>query len=228
MTNRAVKHVDFVHTFIFILFALFAIIFARFYLVFLFPVLTIDSRPSGVNHGLQHFQLLHEGESSLLMAETTVPAWTSDRRARGSTCPVNRSRLCGQHKKPHKTGLLLIAKDLEEACGFSVLVARPKTMFTICCANVPPEIEPEFLTRYGNYVKNIYDKTIMIGRSYSARVSDVITRNSGNIYEIRMGELWEKYFSDMTFGMFKAKFSMESYLNRMGPIGFQTGCINPL
>lgn len=140
------------------------------------------------------------------MAETTVPAWTSDRRARGPACPVNRSRLCGQHKKPHKTELLLIAKDLEEACGFSVLVARPKTMFTICCANVPPEIEPEFLTRYGNYVKNLYDKTIMIGRSYSARVSDVITRNSGDIYEIRMGELWEKCFSDMTFGMFKAKF----------------------
>lgn len=53
---------------------------------------------------------------------------------------------------------------------------------------------------------NLYDKTIMIGRSYSARVSDVITRNSGDIYEIRMGELWEKCFSDMTFGMFKAKF----------------------
>ncbi|HJC46012.1 MAG TPA: hypothetical protein H9703_07785, partial [Candidatus Faecalibacterium faecigallinarum] len=44
-TNSAVKYVDFVHTFIFVLFALFVIIFAHFYLLFLFPVSTIDSRP---------------------------------------------------------------------------------------------------------------------------------------------------------------------------------------
>ena len=43
LTNSAVKYVDFVHTFIFVLFALFVIIFAHFYLLFLFPVSTIDS-----------------------------------------------------------------------------------------------------------------------------------------------------------------------------------------
>ena len=48
--------------------------------------------------------------------------------------------------------------------------------------------------------------TITVSRSYTPRASDVITRNSGSIYEIRMGDLWEKYFSDMTFGMFKVKF----------------------
>ena len=47
LTNSAVKYVDFVHTFIFVLFALFVIIFAHFYLLFLFPVSTIDSRPKG-------------------------------------------------------------------------------------------------------------------------------------------------------------------------------------
>ena len=51
-----------------------------------------------------------------------------------------------------------------------------------------------------------YDDTITVSRSYTPRASDVITRNSGSIYEIRMGDLWEKYFSDMTFGMFKVKF----------------------
>ena len=45
-----------------------------------------------------------------------------------------------------------------------------------------------------------------VNRSVSPLASDVVVRNSGSIYEIRMGDLWEKYFSDMTFGMFKAKF----------------------
>src|SRR5699024_8724994 len=47
LTNSAVKYVDFVHTFLFVLFALFVIIFAHFYLFFLFPVSTIDSRSMG-------------------------------------------------------------------------------------------------------------------------------------------------------------------------------------
>lgn len=105
-----------------------------------------------------------------------------------------------------KTGLLLLAKDLENAYGFPVLVVRPKAMFTTCYANVPTEIEQEFLEKYGDFVKNLYDDTITVSRSYTPRASDVITRNSGSIYEIRMGDLWEKYFSDMTFGMFKVKF----------------------
>ena len=58
-----------------------------------------------------------------------------------------------------KTGLLLLAKDLENAYGFPVLVVRPKAMFTTCYANVPTEIEQEFLEKYGDFVKNLYDDT---------------------------------------------------------------------
>ena len=105
-----------------------------------------------------------------------------------------------------KTGLLLLAKDLEEAYGFPVLVVRPKAMFTTCYANVPEEIEEEFLSKYGDFVKNLYDNTVTVNRSFSPLASDVVVRNSGSIYEIRMGDLWEKHFSHMTFGMFKARF----------------------
>lgn len=105
-----------------------------------------------------------------------------------------------------KTGLLLLAKDLEESYGFPVLVVRPKAMFTTCYANVPEEIEEEFLSKYGDFVRNLYDNTVTVNRSFTPLASDVVVRNSGNIYEIRMGDLWEKHFSDMTFGMFKAKF----------------------
>lgn len=112
----------------------------------------------------------------------------------------------GEVENRVKTGLLLLAKDLEEAYGFPVLVVRPKAMFTTCYANVPEEIEEEFLAKYGDFVKNLYDNTVTVNRSFSPLASDVVVRNSGSIYEIRMGDLWEKYFSDMTFGMFKAKF----------------------
>lgn len=105
-----------------------------------------------------------------------------------------------------KIGLLLLAKDLQESYGFPVLVVRPKAMFTTCYANVPEEIETEFLSRYGDFVRNLYDNTVTIQRSFSSRASDAVVRNSGSIYEIRMGDLWEKHFSHMTFGMFKAKF----------------------
>ena len=55
-----------------------------------------------------------------------------------------------------KSGFLLLAKDLEESYGFPILVVRPKSMFTTCYANVPTEIETEFLSKYGNFVKNLY------------------------------------------------------------------------
>lgn len=112
----------------------------------------------------------------------------------------------GEVENRVKTGLLLLAKDLEEAYGFPVLVVRPKAMFTTCYANVPEEIEEEFLSKYGDFVRNLYDNTVTVNRSFTPLASDVVVRNSGNIYEIRMGDLWEKHFSDMTFGMFKAKF----------------------
>ena len=111
----------------------------------------------------------------------------------------------GELENRVKTGLLLLAKDLE-SYGFPVLVVRPKAMFTTCYANVPAEIETEFLSKYGDFVRNLYDNTVTIHRSFSSKASDVVVRNSGNIYEIRMGDLWEKHFSNMPFSIFKAKF----------------------
>lgn len=105
----------------------------------------------------------------------------------------------GEVENRVKTGLLLLAKDLEETYGFPVLVVRPKAMFTTCYANVPEEIEEEFLSKYGEFVRNLYDNTVTVNRSFTTLASDVVVRNSGNIYEIRMGDLLEKHFSDMTF-----------------------------
>ena len=63
--------------------------------------------------------------------------------------------------------LLLLAKDLEEAYGFPVLVVRPTAMLTTCYANVPEEIEEEFLSKYGDFVRNLYDNTVSVNRIFT-------------------------------------------------------------
>ncbi len=63
--------------------------------------------------------------------------------------------------------LLLLAKDLKEAYGFPVLVVCPKAMFTTCYANVPEEIEEEFLSKYGDFVRNLYDNTVTVNRIFT-------------------------------------------------------------
>ena len=65
--------------------------------------------------------------------------------------------------------LLLLAKDLEEAYGFPVLVVRPKAMFTTFYANVPEEIEEEVLSKYGDFVRNLYDNTVTVNRIFTGR-----------------------------------------------------------
>ena len=48
-----------------------------------------------------------------------------------------------------------------------LLVVRPKAMFTTCYANVPEEIEEEFLSKYGDFVRNLYDNTVTVNRIFT-------------------------------------------------------------
>ena len=48
-----------------------------------------------------------------------------------------------------------------------LLVVRPKAMFTTCYANVPEEIEEEFLSKYSDFVRNLYDNTVTVNRIFT-------------------------------------------------------------
>ena len=48
-----------------------------------------------------------------------------------------------------------------------LLVVRPKAMFTTCYANVPEEIEEEFLSKYGDFVRNLFDNTVTVNRIFT-------------------------------------------------------------
>lgn len=102
-----------------------------------------------------------------------------------------------------KTSLLLLEKDINTQ--FNVLVVRPKSIFTKNFVNVPSEIEEEFISKYGDYVKLVNDnsKRVLPG---TYKNGDIFIYNTGNIYEVNMSEIWENNFSDLTFPDFKRRF----------------------
>lgn len=102
-----------------------------------------------------------------------------------------------------KTSLLLLEKDINTQ--FNVLVVRPKSIFTKNFVNVPTEIEEEFVSKYGSYIKSVddYSKRVLPG---AYKNGDIVIYNNGTIYEVNMSEVWENNFSDLTFPDFKRRF----------------------
>ncbi|MDU6296188.1 DEAD/DEAH box helicase [Clostridium celatum] len=102
-----------------------------------------------------------------------------------------------------KTSLLLLEKDINTQ--FNVLVVRPKSIFTKNFVNVPTEIEEEFVSKYGSYIKSVddYSKRVLPG---TYKNGDIVIYNNGTIYEVNMSEVWENNFSDLTFPDFKRRF----------------------
>lgn len=105
-----------------------------------------------------------------------------------------------------KSGLLLIAKDLEHKYAFNVINVRPKSMFTKNFICVPEEIEEEFLKEYGQFAQPIYNDMPRKLVSNSQFAGDITIINSGRIYEVNMAKLWEKHFNFYTFAQFKKQF----------------------
>ncbi|SFF92223.1 ATP-dependent DNA helicase, RecQ family [Desulfotomaculum arcticum] len=105
-----------------------------------------------------------------------------------------------------KSGMLLIAKDLEEIYTFPVLNVRPRGLFTKNYVNVPYEIEEEFLQRFGCYIQRVDDDMKRVIPCANKHCSDVVVYNSGAVYEMNMASLWEEQFNKLTFAQFKRKF----------------------
>lgn len=104
-----------------------------------------------------------------------------------------------------KNGLLLISKDLEATYGFPVINVRPKSVFTKNYICVSENIEKQFLEIYGKYTKVMKDYPRYVPQR-DRRLSDMVIRNAGNIYEVDMSKIWESYFSNLTFPDFKRRF----------------------
>ncbi len=104
-----------------------------------------------------------------------------------------------------KSGLMLLSADLLEKYHFRVITVRPKNLFTNHFIVVPRDVEADFLREFGNYCRAMKDDKPRITLGYGNR-SDVTTYNYGKIYEIRLGDVWEKEFTDLSFAKFKHHF----------------------
>jgi ATP-dependent DNA helicase RecQ len=87
-----------------------------------------------------------------------------------------------------KTALLIIEKDFINRIGYSPIIARPRSVFSIEFVKVKKEIEKDFVSRYGPFVEKI--KTL----------NDAYC---GGIYKFNLKNLWEEKYKDLSFPKFK-------------------------
>lgn len=101
-----------------------------------------------------------------------------------------------------KSTLLLIEKDLLEKYRYNLIYVRPKSLFSTVYACIPKTIEKDFLKKYGSYTKQV--STIGFNRRDGLR--DAVQSDTGNIYELYLDKLWEKFFYEDSFPSVKKKF----------------------
>lgn len=100
-----------------------------------------------------------------------------------------------------KNGLLMIAKDLKAKYGFPVLIVRPRVMLTRIFVSVPDSLQEEFNRKIGQYSKCIGKMPDRFVPNPDGSETRVIY--PGMVYSVRIGELWENQYSELSFGAFK-------------------------
>lgn len=100
-----------------------------------------------------------------------------------------------------KSGLLMLSKDLKYKYGFPVLIVRPRVMLTRIFVSVPDSLQSEFNEKFGDFSKKIGK----IPDKYVPNPDGSETKFSypGTVYSLRVGDLWEQKYSDLSFGTFK-------------------------
>lgn len=100
-----------------------------------------------------------------------------------------------------KNGLLMIAKDLKAKYGFPVIIVRPRVMLTRIFVSVPDSLQRMFDEKIGEYSKRIGRMPDRFIPNADGTETRVIL--PGTVYSVRIGELWENQYSNLSFGAFK-------------------------
>ena len=113
-----------------------------------------------------------------------------------------------------KSALLLLEKDLFLKVNeqYNVIMVRPKALFSIVFACIPEVIERDFLKKYGRHCRLVLSVAHNVRLdTRSARTMDV-----GNIYELNLNEIWERYFNNESFPSVKYKFFNQTLFTEFG------------
>jgi ATP-dependent DNA helicase RecQ len=87
-----------------------------------------------------------------------------------------------------KTALLIIEKDFINRIGYSPIIARPRSVFSVEYMKVKRDIEAQFVHLYGRYVE---------------KVKSLDDAYYGGVYKFNLKDLWEAKYKDMSFPKFK-------------------------
>lgn len=84
-------------------------------------------------------------------------------------------------------------------------------MLTKSYINIPHEIKNEILKKYGKYLKKVDGSNRHHINSNTNHGQNTIVYSTGDTYFASMDKIWEEFYSQYTFGMFKKIFFDEVY-----------------
>lgn len=110
-----------------------------------------------------------------------------------------------------KSALLLLERDLQLKVNnqYNVIMVRPKAVFSIVYACIPLKVEERFLKKYGRYCRMVTSIKSNAKRDFRGSTIE----DTGNIYQIDLNKIWEKYFNKESFPMVKRKFFERTLFN---------------
>ncbi len=107
-----------------------------------------------------------------------------------------------------KSGLMMIAKDLEARYGFPVINIRPKTSYSSAYVCITQEAEERVIGAYGKYFEKVAERQSHYEAQPCQRTTKVTSL--GSIWYLKTDKMWEDCFPDRTYADFKrALFSGE-------------------
>ena len=97
-----------------------------------------------------------------------------------------------------KTCLLMLEKDFYDKYNFKVLISRPQGIFTKAYAVIDKEYENQILDAYGKYFEHIAS-----GRSEERQPDGSCISDCGDIFLIKLKQIWEDRYKEISFPQFK-------------------------
>ncbi len=102
----------------------------------------------------------------------------------------------GRLQNSVKNALMLLEKDLNKKANIPVLIARPKNLFATVYASINNEELPKL-------------RRLIPKNSFKEIHYPLLEAHNRKIVQLKLNKIWEKKFSDKSFGVIKREFFME-------------------
>lgn len=98
-----------------------------------------------------------------------------------------------------KIALMMLEKDLYDKNSYKILITNPRSVFTVAYVVIDRKIEKNLLcSQYGKFFKKIANGRFEDKCFQNGHISDC-----GDIYEVDLKGIWERYYPNISFPQFK-------------------------